>query len=140
MVILKKKKSIFINGTKEIINTIRGNYSTITIGDISYKLEDNSSNPSEKKEYLFVILVYKKSTSLRENAIRHIENLKNKFFSNNESSNCPFKNREACAEEFKNLLERKYISLENKQYRLEHISNSIYKDNLIYNLIYEQEN
>lgn len=80
MVILKKKNSTFINGTKEIINTIGRDYSTITIGDISYKLKDNSSNSSEEKEYLFVILVYEKSTSLFEKTKRRTESLKNKIF------------------------------------------------------------
>lgn len=140
MVILKKKNSIFINGTKEIINTIGRDYSTITIGDISYKLKDNSSNSSEEKEYLFVILVYEKSTSLFEKTKRCTESLKNKFFSTNESSTCPFKTREAYAEELKNLSELKSILLENKQYRLEHISNSIDKDELMYYITYKQEN
>lgn len=136
----EKKNSIFINGTKEIINTIGRDYSTITIGDISYKLKDNSSNSSEEKEYLFVILVYEKSTSLFEKTKRCTESLKNKFFSTNESSTCPFKTREAYAEELKNLSELKSILLENKQYRLEHISNSIDKDELMYYITYKQEN
>lgn len=50
------------------------------------------------------------------------------------------KQREAYAEELKNLSELKSILLENKQYRLEHISNSIDKDELMYYITYKQEN
>lgn len=62
-----------------------------------------------------------------------------KYTFNDRSSINSFETRKAYEEELKNLLELKYISLENKSYRLKHISNSIY-DKLIYYITYEQEN
>lgn len=62
------------------------------------------------------------------------------YIFNDRSSINSFETRETYEEGLKNLPELKYISLENKAYRLKHIFNSIYKDNLIYNLIYEKEN
>lgn len=107
---------------------INRDYSNIIINnitkEINYEYEDCSFGESRLKKYINITLYYKEYyKEINKNFILNI-----------------LKSRENFSEELKNLLEIKYISLENKQYRLEHISNSIYKDKLIYNLIYEQEN